>query len=125
VDSNHKQEHELTFSQNCAFDGGYHAAVKVCADAGKTKAVKDVNTIFAATGQSWGDAWVRGCVTKNFWGLGYSTTQGGDTHSFEAQYDASKNAKPGILNHPMYLRTGSCFNLENKCKLSVYSCIGQ
>ena len=125
VDSNDKQEHEVTFSQNCAFDGGYHAAVKVSADAGK-KTVKDIDTIFAATGQSWGDAWVRGCVTKNFWGVGYSTTHEGDAHhTIEAQYDASKNARAGILNHPMYLRTGSCFHLENKCKLSVFSCIGQ
>jgi hypothetical protein len=50
VDSNDKQEHVATFSQNCLFDGGYHAAVKVEADAGKTKGVKDINTILASTG---------------------------------------------------------------------------
>ena len=99
VDSNDKQEHVATFSQNCLFDGGYHAAVKVVADVGKTKAVSEVDTIFAATGQTWGDAWVRGCVTKQFWGLGYSTvTDGNAHHSLEAQYDASKGAKKGLFN---------------------------
>ena len=122
VDSNDKQEHEVTFSQNCLFDGGYHTAVKVVADAGKTKKVTNVDTILAATGQSWGDAWVRGCVLKNFWGLGYSTSSSGNAHhSLEAQYDASKNAKLGLFGMPLYLRSGSCYNLENKSKLSVFA----
>ena len=126
VDSNDKQEHVATFSQNCLFDGGYHAAVKVAADVGKTKAVRDVDTIFAATGQSWGDAWVRGSVTKKFWGLGYSTVHEGNAHhSFEAQYDASKAAKKGLFGHPMYLRTGSCYHLDNNTKLSTFGSFGE
>ena len=121
VDSNDKQDHTATFSQNCLFDGGYNAAVKVVADMGKKKGVQSVDTILAATGQSWGDAWVRGNVTNQFFGLGYSTlTEGNAHHSFEAQYDASKGAKKGLFNMPMYLRTGSCFHLDNKSKLSVY-----
>ena len=126
VDSNDKQEHVATFSQNCLFDGGYHAAVKVAADAGKTKGIKDIDAIVASTGQSWGDAWVRGYVTKNFWGLGYSTANEGNAHhSLEAQYDASKGAKKGLFGQPMYLRTGSCFHLDNKSKLSVYGSFGE
>jgi hypothetical protein len=120
VDSNNKKDHKLTVSQNLWFDGGFNTAVNVVTDVNK-KEIVDLDTILAATNQSWGDAWIRGCVTKKLWGLGYSTTHGGNNHhSFELQYNGDKDARLGLMEMPLYLRGGSCFHLENKTKLHTY-----
>lgn len=122
-DSNNKQDHKVTFSQNVVCEKKYHTAVKVVASAGKKQELTDAQAIIAAN-MSFGDLWLRGNLMKKFWGVGATFKDGNDKHAVEMQYDLGNPKNEGLFGMPLFFRSGNCFALGNQ-KLSTFSYFGK
>ena len=62
---------------------------------------------------------------KNFYGVGVSGTVDNAHHAAEIQYDLGNSKNEGLFGVPLFLRAGSCINLQDKQKLSTFFFIGK
>jgi hypothetical protein len=124
-DTNDKQNNKVTFSQNVLCSDKYHSAVKVVASTGAKVEVTDIYGILGFNNMSFGNLWLRGDFIRNFYGVGMSTTVNNSDYAAEVQYDVGNSKNEGLFGVPLFLRAGSCFNLDNKQKLSTYFYLGK
>ena len=113
--TNHKQEHQLTLSQNLIYEQ-YHAAWRTLLDVNGKK-MTDAYGILALKNSS-GDFYLRSNCLQRLVSLGWFTKWcDNGFHCYEVQYDF-KGANRGIMDLPLFARFGWHYHLNNGSTLS-------
>ena len=74
--TNSKQEHELTFSQNILCEKKYHTAFKLVSSLGEKKSLSEAYGILAFNDLPFGNLWLRGAFMSKLFSVGASWKHG-------------------------------------------------